>query len=273
MPQLSMMLKCSKYSSLFLFALLLMCCGDSEYTVTPDGNQWRLVEFGDQKARLDSAEIIYLDGEIFRNREFYPMRSFYSLPANAGNDALWNVLRTRYTGDSLEYISYTRDFLHPDSLLGDTLHYFLRIDRMRTAIQLSDDRLVELSRLDRLVRTDSVRTLYTEYKDIYFRSLSQPDTTQVRYGREVVLQYRGSTLSGKVFDDSQRMEGPLRFVMGDDRQVIPGIELALEKMHLHETARVVIPSWLAFGARGSAGGRVGGYEPVVYELEVLELGK
>lgn len=273
MPQLSMISKCLKYSSFLLLVLLMVRCGDSDFTVTPEGNQWRLVKFGNQKARLDSAEIIYLDGEIFRNREFYPMRSFYSLPANAGSDDLWKILRTRFTGDSLEYISFTSDFLHPDSLMGDTLHYFLRIDRMRTSAQLRDDRLVELSRMNSLVRSDSVRTLYTEYKDIYFRSLSQPDTAQVRFGREVVLQYRGSTLSGNVFDDSRRMEGPLRFVMGDDRQVLPGIELALEKMHLHEKARVVIPSWLAFGSRGSAGGRVGGYEPVVYELEVLALGK
>lgn len=251
----------------------MMRCGDDDFTTTPEGNRWRLVEFGNQKSYLDSAEIVYLDGQIFRNREFYPMRSFYSLAANAGDDDLWKVLRTRYTGDSLEYISYTSDFLHPDSLLGDTLHYFLRIDRMRTATQLSDDRMVELLRMDSLVRSDSVRNLYSEYNDIYFRSLSQPDSAQVRYGREVVLQYRGSTLSGKVFDDSQRMEGPLRFVMGDDRQVLPGIELALEKMHLHEKARVIIPSWLAFGARGSAGGRVGPYEPVVYELEVVALGK
>lgn len=43
-------------------------------------------------------------------------------------------------------------------------------------------------------------------------------------------------------------------------------------MHLKEKMRVIIPSWLAFGARGSAGGHVPPYTTVVYELEVLQLG-
>lgn len=267
-----MMLNYATLSKLCLLALLLAACSSSDYKSTPEGNRWRLARFGAQEAKIDSAELIFIDGEIFRNSEFYPMRTFYSLPVHKTNDPLWRVLENRFAGDSIEYISYTPDFLHPDSLAGDTLHYFFRIDRMRTTRQLNNRKRIELAHLDTLARSDSVAEYYTEYKGIYFRSIEPGKKAEVRWGRELVIQYRGYTLSGKVFDDSRRMDSPLRFIMGDDQQVISGIEIALEKMHLHEKARVIIPSWLAFGADGSAGDRVPSYATVIYEIEVTELG-
>lgn len=254
--------------------VMVSCTTAPKYQTTPDGSNWRLLAFGQQKSKLDSAQVIYMNGVILDQYRSDTLRSFYNEPfTRIDNDGLWEVLKLHYSGDSIEYISASKDFLYPDPYTGDTLVYFLHIDRMRTAAQVEDDKFKELTRLDSLIRTDSLRSDYTEYKGVYIRSLSKTDTAMVREGREVVLQYRGTTLSGKVFDDSRRMEGPLRFVMGNENQVIPGIELALEKMHRKEKMRVIIPSWLAYGARGSAGGFVPPYTTVVYDLEVLQLGE
>ena len=240
----------------------------------PDGSKWRLLAFGEQKAKLDSAQVIYMNGLIFSQNQSDTLHSFYNEPFNQiANDGLWEVLKLHYSGDSIEYISVSNDFLRPENHPDDTLVYFLHIDRMRTAAQVENDKFKELSKLDSLIRTDSLRSEYIEYKGVYLRSLIKTDTATVRKGREVLLQYRGTTLSGKVFDDSRRMEGPLRFVMGNEKQVLRGIELALEKMHRKEKMRVIIPSWLAYGARGSAGGHVPPYTTVVYDLEVLQLGE
>ncbi len=247
------------------------CTNPPQYQTLPDGSKWRLLAFGEQKAKLDSAELVYMDGLVL-NRTGDTINEFYNEPFTKTDDELWWVLKAHFSGDSLEYVSASTDMLHPEKLGKDTLTYFLRIDRMRTLKQVRDDRFVELTKLDSIIRSDTVATYYTEYKGVYLRSLFTRDTATVREGREILLQYRGATLSGKVFDDSKRMEGPLRFVMGNENQVIAGIELALEKMHRKEKMRVIIPSWLAFGARGSAGGLVPPYTTVVYDLEVLQLG-
>lgn len=268
---ISPLLTPAKFALLAIVLVLGSCISPPKYKTLPDGSKWRLISFGDQKSKLDSAQLIYMDGLVLDKSED-TIRSFYNEPFSKTDDALWGILRQHFSGDSLEFVSANTDFLHLEEFQNDTLTYFLRIDRMRTSRQVHDDRFRELAALDSIIRSDSVLTSYTEYKGVYLRSLSITDTALVREGRELLLQYRGSTLSGKVFDDSKRMEGPLRFVMGNDNQVIPGIELALEKMHRHEKMRVIIPSWLAFGARGSAGDIVPPYSTVVYELEVLQLG-
>lgn len=261
----------NRFCLLAMVIWITSCTNPPKYQTLPDGSQWRLLAFGDQKAKLDSAELVYLDGLVL-NKTKDTVRQFYNEPFTKTDDGLWSVLEAHFSGDSLEFISASADMLHPENLAKDTLTYFLRIDRMRTLKQVRDDRFVELAKLDSIIRSDSVATLYTEYKGVYIRSLISRDTSAVREGRELLLQYRGATLSGKVFDDSKRAEGPLRFVMGNENQVIEGIELALEKMHRKEKLRVIIPSWLAFGARGSAGGLVPPYTTVVYDLEVLQLG-
>lgn len=268
-----MILKFSTLSKVALLAALLSACTPSKYNETPGVNKWRLVSFGDQKMERDSVALIFINGEVYIKDGIYPIQTFYSLPVYPAADPLWSVLRTRFPGDSLEYFSYSADLLHPDSLAEDTLHYFLYIDRMRTAEQMQDLKRTELVALDSIARSDTLAKWYTEYKGIYFRSLEPGDTARVRVGKELVLHYRGSTLSGKIFDDSRRINSPFRFVLGNELQVLPGIAIALEKMHLHEKARVIIPSWLAFGSEGSADHRVPPYTPVIYHLEVMQLGE
>jgi FKBP-type peptidyl-prolyl cis-trans isomerase len=142
---------------------------------------------------------------------------------------------------------------------------------MRTQRQLEDARLIELSLLEAVIKTDSVQSNYREYKGVWMRTLTPGDTSLVREGREVVVHYQGRTTQGQVFDDSRIQEGPLRFVMGQEHQVIPGIEIGLERMHRGEVAELIIPSWLAFGGKGSVGGLVQPFSTVIYQVEVLEL--
>lgn len=257
----------------FLAILVCKCAPSPEYQTTSQGNQWKLIGFGSQEKKLDTAEVVYIDGVIMDRYQNDSLKQFKNWPFKPHQDDLWEVIANHYVGDRIEYISTTHDFLREVYPATDTLVYVLYFDRMRTADQLNDLKFKELEMLDRLIRSDSVQTDYTEYNGVYLKTLHKTDTTAVRIGSEVVLAYRGYTLSGKVFDDSQRMDGPLKFIMGNENQVIEGIETALEKMHRKEKMRIIIPSWLAFGARGSAGGHVPPYTTVVYDLEVIAVGQ
>src|SRR5690606_14932203 len=114
---------------------LMACTNHPKYQTLPDGSKWRLLAFGEQKTKLDSAELVYLDGLIL-SKTGDTIRYFYNEPFTKTDDPLWNILRVHFAGDSLEYISASEDMLHSENRAQDTLTYFLRIDRMRTLKQV-----------------------------------------------------------------------------------------------------------------------------------------
>lgn len=258
---------------LFLVALALLwgCQPVPEYSTTASGNQWKLVGFGSQDFSVDTAELIYLDANLLKTNGDTVL-SIFNKAFERSADDLTRILKEHFAGDSIVYISVNQDFLRPDNL-SDTLIYHLRIARVRYAGDLRDSAFRERLMLDTLIRTDSLRDTYTEMDGIYFKLLQDGDTAQVQEGRDVVIHYQGRDLSGNVFDDSRRMNAPLNFVLGNENQVIRGFEIALLEMRVGEKARLLIPSWLAFGQRGSAAGRVPPFTTVVYDIEVVAIGK
>jgi hypothetical protein len=256
-----------------LILLFLSCESPPKYNVTDKGLQWKLLSFSDNEQSLDSAEQYFVEVLVTHLHSSDTLIYVYDQFIKRGGDPLREFLQSRTVGDSLEMVTALRDTLNADLSYSDTLIYHLRIDRMRTKRQLEDRRLQELVGLDSLLRADTVASEYQEKDGAYFKTILLGDTARVRRGREIVIHYQGRSLAGEVFDDSRRMSAPLRFVYGNEDQVLQGLEVALSQMHLHEKAEVILPSWLAFGSAGSADGRVPPYTTVVYQIEVLELAK
>lgn len=251
----------------------LACTRTDAYETGPEGMQWKLLAFSDRGNPLDSAEILYLD-VVVQSTSGDTLALYRDDGFRSSDDSLWIWLQTRQIGDSLEIIRNTPDFLNRELTYTDTFIYHLSIDRMRTATELTRARTGEMLFLDSLIRTDSIRRMYSEVNGIYLRILEPGDTSRtVELGKEVVIHYRGRLARGPVFDDSRRMSAPLRFVYGNEGQIITGLEIALSQMSKGTSARVIIPSRLAFGDRGSAHGAVRPYEPVVYQIEVLDVAR
>jgi FKBP-type peptidyl-prolyl cis-trans isomerase FklB len=81
----------------------------------------------------------------------------------------------------------------------------------------------------------------------------------------VRVHYHGTLIDGTVFDSSVVRNEPAEF--GVD-QVIPGWTEALQLMKEGDKWRLVIPSDLAYGARG-AGGKIGPNSVLIFEVELL----
>jgi len=259
-----------------LFALVGFFTGCAlpkpDYATLPNGSQWLLVAFGDRVERLDSAALVYYTVSVAD--ENYQEFFYYSdVTAPAHGDELWSLLSNLFVGDSLHFLSVTRDFIRPDTYTMDTLYYAISIDRMKTHAQVDNDQYRELMALQELISQDTILKKYREYKDVWMRTLQPGDSNQVCEGCEVVIHYQGRGLTGNVFDDTRERNMPLRFVYGHEHQVLRGIEYALERMHRGEKAEVIIPSWLAFGSKGSAYNLVPPFTPVIYEIEVMELAR
>jgi FKBP-type peptidyl-prolyl cis-trans isomerase FklB len=83
----------------------------------------------------------------------------------------------------------------------------------------------------------------------------------------VVVNYRGTLLSGEEFDSSYTRGQPATLEVGG---VIPGWQEALQLMPVGSKWQVVIPPDLAYGPRG-AGDSIGPNETLIFEIELVEI--
>jgi FKBP-type peptidyl-prolyl cis-trans isomerase FkpA len=85
----------------------------------------------------------------------------------------------------------------------------------------------------------------------------------------VTVHYEGKLLSGKVFDSSIERNKPASFPLNG---VIKGWTEGLQLMNVGSKYRFYIPSDLAYGPNG-AGASIGPNEVLVFEVELLAIGK
>jgi FKBP-type peptidyl-prolyl cis-trans isomerase len=83
----------------------------------------------------------------------------------------------------------------------------------------------------------------------------------------VKVNYEGKHVDGKGFDKSKEGE-PARFRV--DRTV-PGWQEVLPRMREGDKWEVVIPSHLAYGAKGTGAGNIGANETLVFLIELVEV--
>jgi FKBP-type peptidyl-prolyl cis-trans isomerase FkpA len=93
-------------------------------------------------------------------------------------------------------------------------------------------------------------------------------------GHEVTVHYTGWLLEtgdkkGKKFDSSLDRGTPFTFSLGA-RQVIPGWEEGVAGMRVGGKRTLLIPSKLAYGARG-AGGAIPPNTDLVFDVELLSV--
>jgi len=87
-------------------------------------------------------------------------------------------------------------------------------------------------------------------------------------GDSVECHYKGTLVDGTEFDSSYRRGQPATFKVTG---VIPGWTEALQLMPVGSKWKLVIPSDLAYGARGGAGASIGPNAVLIFEIELLAI--
>ncbi len=108
---------------------------------------------------------------------------------------------------------------------------------------------------------------------IYYLPIEQGVGDFPESGDRIKINYRGYFLNGKKFESTFDRGQPLEFTVGEEGQVIKGVEKAINLMNEGAKAKFIIPSHLAYGSLGSSTGIVPPYTSVIYEIELLNLTK
>ena len=101
---------------------------------------------------------------------------------------------------------------------------------------------------------------------LQYRELESGDGATPAEGDTVQVHYEGKLIDGTVFDSSYERGEPVSFQVG---QVIEGWQEALQLMSVGDTWEVVIPSELAYGAKGQ--GPIGPHETLIFKVELLDV--
>lgn len=90
-------------------------------------------------------------------------------------------------------------------------------------------------------------------------------------GDKIAVNYTGKTLDGKVFDSSFERDQPIEFVLGQG-SVIKGWDLAFQKIHVGETATIIIPQDLAYGSQ-QRGQDITPFSNLVFDVKLEKIVK
>ncbi|MBI35136.1 MAG: hypothetical protein CMP67_07215 [Flavobacteriales bacterium] len=89
------------------------------------------------------------------------------------------------------------------------------------------------------------------------------------YGKRIEVKYTGKFLNGKEFNSTEILPNQCQdFYLGQEMQVIKGIEESLLFMREGDVALLLIPSWIGFGKKGSSTGIVPPLTPTLYKVEL-----
>lgn len=88
-------------------------------------------------------------------------------------------------------------------------------------------------------------------------------------GDQVSIHYKGTYLSGKLWDDTRARGKTADFKLGDRTRVIPGINAAVDGMQVGGKRTVILPPSLVFGLTGNQ--YITGNQPVKIEIELVSL--
>ena len=284
----------------FLFAFL-SCTEesplDNQMTKISDVLSYRLISFGENSIYPKEGDLLLLDIEysnekdsvFWDSKHHCPQGYFLKYTRKSSNQDFLTQIGRFSIGDSLNFQINTSFFFQSffqkstvpqfcknDSIVKINLK-LLKIYDAIDSLELNsivDQRLDSLkwSEFDRIQTHIQRFNPYPEKLDscFFMLKLKNNNDSLVKKGKIATLSYRGSFLDGTLFDVLPGNKS-FEWKVGERDQLIPGLQIAIQKMRKGEKAKIIIPSYLAFGGEGSSNGWIPPYTPLEYEVEILNL--
>jgi len=177
----------------------------------------------------------------------------------------WDAVLRQWIG---AYIDSTLFERHDGVFLSLRLERVFTTDSWKHYLQaaaqqgeLEEAEAIELSLIDESYPVE-------RHGKLYLVRERESEGDSIFAGREVHIRYTTGLLNGQRLDSLTEMVFPF----GKPGQLIPGLQYGLSFLREGERARVLMPSFLAFGEGGSSTGIVPRNTPVQFDVEVVRVG-
>lgn len=246
---------------------------------------WKILAFEDTTHNIQTNDILVLDAEFFTQHD-----SLFWNSHHEGNDAFFiqikdSALHTFYHPFYLlsEYDSVCV-YAPPSIVLSeifnlDSLPYFLKNDSIvkcfikikkkyaslefiKNSFQSHEKQIIKnfLLKNNPLYQTD-------EHQIIWLDPLPIPDKLNNMPIHEATLAYRGYFLDGRLIDFNDSL--CIRY--NDSLQILQGLNYVIKKLQIGQSAKIILPSQLAFGSKGSLNKTIPPYTPLLYEIKLIQI--
>ncbi|MBN8693449.1 MAG: FKBP-type peptidyl-prolyl cis-trans isomerase [Bacteroidetes bacterium] len=177
-------------------------------------------------------------------------------------------------GDSISYYVKTQNLFTdyfqvpvPDYCKNDSLiRVDVRISHLEKEVKISETELKTIK--DYIAQKDLDEVVELPNKIFVLERKTSESADKVTKGRTVVLSYKGRFLNDSLFDAPFY---PLQFVYGTPDQVLKGINFVIKGMSKGEYAKIILPSYLAYGERGNSNATVPPFTPLLYEITITDI--
>ncbi|MCX7728036.1 MAG: FKBP-type peptidyl-prolyl cis-trans isomerase [Bacteroidia bacterium] len=102
---------------------------------------------------------------------------------------------------------------------------------------------------------------------IWLEPLPIPPFKNREHIKEATVAYSGYFLDGRMIDHCDSLG--IRY--NDTLQLIEGLNYVIKKLNVGQSAKIILPSRLAFGMRGSFNKTIPPYTPLLYEIKLLQI--
>lgn len=126
----------------------------------------------------------------------------------------------------------------------------------------------ELELINKYKQDNNLQTTQTK-SGLQYVLTHKGDGLPAEAGKRVQVHYTGKFLNGKIFDSSVQQGTPIEFTLGRG-EVIKGWDEGIELLFEGDKAILIIPSHLAYGARG-AGDVIPPHSTIVFDVELIKV--
>lgn len=270
-----------------LISLLLSCKHSYQHKSSVEEYKkvhWALLAFEDTTRKFQKGDWLWLDAEflnekdsVFWNSHHEGADKFFIQLADTASHPFFFPFYQSSCYDSLMIVApkniVLRDIFNvtncPHFLKKDSIiKCFVKIKKQITSVsdiiifQKNEDSTIQhfLEKNKPLFEKDSMGIIWLEPLPVPKYKIRE----NVSYA---TVAYSGYFLDGRMIDHSDS----LGIYYNDTLQLIKGLNFVIKKLHVGQSAKIILPSPLAFGARGSWNKTIPPFTPLLYEITLMKI--
>lgn len=270
-----------------LLLLLLSCNHSYKNTSSVEkykGVHWTLLAFEDTTRMFQKGDWLWLDAEFLNEKDsvFWNSRhegadKFFIQLGDTTSHPFFFPFYQSSCGDSLMIVA-PKSIVLQDVFNLKNCPYFLNKDstikcfvKIKKQITSAEDIAIFRKNEDSIILHFLEKNKPLFEKDsmgiIWLEPLPVPEYKIRKHVRYATVAYSGYFLDGRMIDHSDS----LGIYYGDTLQLIKGLNFVIKKLQVGQSAKIILPSPLAFGARGSLNKTIPPFTPLLYEITLMQI--